>query len=80
MKLSLEFDCVEATTRSNGNNGVTVVADEVKIGDIYQEVITICAEEDIHDLIEIINNNNSILDAIGIEAVKDYFDLEEKDA
>jgi len=78
MDLSIRCETVDIDT---WNNELNVDMENINESDIIEFVREVVGNMDPHEIITVLNEYsiNSILDEIGIEKCKNYFDLEEID-
>ncbi len=72
--MELKFYAKHVEVSNNSSIFMDVLATDVNVEDVAKDVIE---EIDAETIVELFNNNEALLDEIGIDYVKAYFDLKE---
>ena len=72
--MDLEFDAEYFETTPNNARKLNMVVTGIDVMDVAKDII---GELDADTIVKLFNNSEALLDEIGVDFVKDYFDLKE---
>lgn len=74
-QISFDINCKNASISPNGNSSVTITIVDCDKSDLIETVRDTCSIKEIIDYLD----ESEVLDFIGVDAVKKYFELTEID-